>query len=39
LDEMHRKLDALVSKARAHDVAVTNFGMIDYAQGAYALLP
>jgi L-arabinose isomerase len=39
LDEMHRKLDALVAKGRAHDVAVTNFGMIDNAQGAYALLP
>jgi L-arabinose isomerase len=38
LDEMHRKLAAFVEKVEAHDVTVTNFGMIDNAQGAYALL-
>ena len=39
LDEMHRKLVAFVQKVESHDVAVTNFGLIDDAQGAYALLP
>ncbi len=39
LDEMHRKLGVLVDKVQAHGVNVTNFGMIDNAQGAYALLP
>ncbi len=39
LDEMHRKLDILVGRVQAHDVQVTNFGMIDNAKGAYALLP
>ena len=36
---MHRKLDVLVDKVAAHGVEVTNFGMVDNAQGAYALLP
>lgn len=39
LDEMHQKLDVLVGRVKAQDVQVTNFGMIDNAQGAYALLP
>jgi len=39
LDEMHHKLDVLVDKVRRSEVEVTNFGMIDNAQGAYALLP
>jgi len=39
LDEMHRKLDVLVGKVRACDVAVTNFGMVDEARSAYTLLP
>ena len=39
LDEMHRKLDIFVAKVRQHDVTVTNFGMIDNAPSAYALLP
>jgi L-arabinose isomerase len=39
LDEMHRKLDVLARKIRAHEVEVTNFGMVDDAQAAYALLP
>jgi L-arabinose isomerase len=38
-DEMQRKLGALVDKVQAHDVRVTNFGIIDNAQGAFALLP
>ena len=36
---MHRKLGVLVKKVEAHDVQVTNFGMIDNAQGASQLLP
>lgn len=39
LDEMHRKLDAFVAKVRDQDVRVTNFGLVDDAKGAYALLP
>lgn len=39
LDEMHRKLGVLVNKVKTHEVNVANFGMIDDAQGAYALLP
>ena len=39
LDEMHRKIAALVDKVEAHEVAVTNFGLVDDAPGAYALLP
>ena len=39
LDEMHRKLEVFVNKVRSRDVQVTNFGLVDNAQGAYALLP
>jgi len=39
LDEMHNKLDHLVRKVQAHGVNVTNFGMVDNAQGAAELLP
>ncbi len=39
LDEMHRKLDVFVDKVEAHDVQVSNFGMIDDARSAYATLP
>ncbi len=39
LDELHRKLDVLVGKVQSCDVDVTNFGLIDNAEGAYALLP
>jgi L-arabinose isomerase len=39
LEVMHHKLEELANKVRAQDVQVTNFGMIDDAQGAYALLP
>lgn len=39
LDEMHRKIKLLAAKVEEHDVSVTNFGLIDDARGAYALLP
>ncbi|MFH1920230.1 MAG: arabinose isomerase, partial [Planctomycetota bacterium] len=39
LDEMHRKIEVLVHKVESHEVDVTNFGLVDDAQGAYALLP
>ena len=39
LEELHAKLDVLVIKVRATGVRVTNFGMVDKAQDAYALLP
>ena len=39
LDEMRRKLDVLAHKVQTHDVSVTNFGMVDDARKAYALLP
>jgi L-arabinose isomerase len=39
LDEMHRKLGLFVDKLKAHDVRVTNFGLIDDARSAYAALP
>jgi L-arabinose isomerase len=39
LDEMRRKLDIFVGKVQAHGVQVTNFGMVDDATSAYALLP
>lgn len=39
LDQMHRKLDVFTKKVRAQQVDVTNFGMVDNAQAAYALLP
>ena len=39
LDEMHHKLGVLVDRVKAQEVNVTNFGMIDNAQGACALLP
>ena len=39
LDEMHRKLAIFVEKVEAQQVDVTDFGLIDDAQGAYALLP
>ncbi|NLX97105.1 MAG: arabinose isomerase [Rhodopirellula sp.] len=38
-DDMLAKIDVLVKKVEANDVHVTNFGLIDNAQGAYALLP
>ncbi|NQT11743.1 MAG: L-fucose/L-arabinose isomerase family protein [Planctomycetes bacterium] len=39
LDEMHRKLGVFVEKVEAHEVTVTNFGLVDDAESAYALLP
>ena len=39
LDEMHRKLDQFVAKVATCDVEVSNFGMVDDAPSAYALLP
>jgi L-arabinose isomerase len=39
LDEMHRKLGIFVEKVRARHVQVTNFGIVDDAASAYALLP
>ena len=39
LDELTNKLEVLVDKVRATGVAVENFGMVDKAQDAYALLP
>jgi len=38
-DEMDQKIAHLVKRVEAHNVKVTNFGLIDNAQGAYALLP
>ncbi len=38
-DDMLGKIDVLVKKVEANEVRVTNFGLIDNAQGAYALLP
>jgi L-arabinose isomerase len=38
-DELLGKLEVLVRRVRAREVQATNFGLIDNAQGAYALLP
>ena len=37
-DEMLHKIDRLVKKVEANEVKVTNFGLVDNAQGAFALL-
>ena len=39
LDELNNKLDVLVKKVRSTGVTVENFGIVDKAQDAYALLP
>ncbi len=39
LEELQQKLGILVAKVETHNVDVTNFGMVDDAQSAYALLP
>ena len=39
LDEMRRKSGLLVQKVRACGVDVTDFGLVDDAKGAYALVP
>jgi L-arabinose isomerase len=38
-DELVAKMDVLVQRLRSHELQVTDFGLIDNAQGAYALLP
>jgi L-arabinose isomerase len=39
LDEMHRKAGVLASRLQAQGVAVENFGLVDNAQTAWAVLP
>ncbi len=39
LDEMKRKLNVFVEKVKTHRVQATNFGIVDDAASAYALLP
>ena len=39
LDEMHRKQEVFVGKVRACGVEVMDFGLVDDAASAYALLP
>lgn len=39
LDELMAKLDVLVERVRATGATVENFGMVDKAQDAYALVP
>lgn len=39
LDELTGKLNSFVSKVEVHQVAITNFGIVDDAESAYALLP
>lgn len=38
-EELLEKLDVLVKRVQAEEVKVTNFGMIDNAEGAFELLP
>ncbi len=39
LDELVGKLHVFFNKVKAHEANVTNFGIVDDAQSAYALLP
>jgi L-arabinose isomerase len=39
LEEMKRKLNAFVDKVRVNEVEAANFGIVDDAASAYALLP
>ena len=39
LDELHAKQQVLVRRLEGHGVRVTDFGLVDKAQDAYALLP
>jgi len=39
LDELKRKLNVLVNRVETHGVDVTDFGIVDDASSAYALLP
>ena len=38
-EDLLRKMDVFVKKVEANDVKVTDFGLIDNAEGAYGLLP
>lgn len=38
-DELLAKMQVLVERVKSHEVEVTDFGLIDNAQGAYGLLP
>ncbi len=39
LDELTGKLQVFINKVTTHEANVTNFGIVDDAQSAYALLP
>lgn len=39
LDELHGKLNTFIGKVKQRGVDVTNFGIVDDAESAYALLP
>ena len=39
LDEMRRKLAHLVKKLQAQSLSVTDFGLVDCAEGAYQVVP
>jgi L-arabinose isomerase len=39
LDDLNAKLEVFLSKLEPHGVGVTNFGMVDDARSAYALVP
>lgn len=39
LDELRHKLDVFAERVRSHEVEVTDFGVVDDAKSAYALLP
>jgi len=39
LDELRHKLDVFVNRVKTQEVEVTNFGIVDDAASAYALLP
>jgi len=39
LDELKRKLNVFVERVKSHEVEVADFGIVDDAKSAYALLP
>ncbi len=39
LDELRKKQDVFIQKLRVHDIHATDFGIVDDAKSAYALLP
>jgi L-arabinose isomerase len=39
LDEMHRKQEIFIGKLKKHNVQVFDFGLVDDAESAYALVP